>query len=109
MIQILAGQKWKEEIQKALDNSKVAILIISTDFLASDFIQNDELPTLLKNAEQKGTVILPLIVSPCRFTKDKLSVFQSINDPSKPLNDCSIPDSQKELVKLTDRVEEILK
>lgn len=107
---ILIGQKWKEEIEKALDKSKVAILLISTDFLASDFIQNDELPTLLRKAEINGCEILPLIVGHSRFTKDKkLSVFQAVNNTLKPLNDCTKSEVEKELVKLTDRVEDILK
>jgi hypothetical protein len=106
---ILGGHKWKEEIQKALELSKVAILIVSTDFLASDFIQNDELPILLKNAEKKGNIILPLIVGHSRFIKDKrLNVFQSINDPSKPLSGCDKTEYEKILVSLTDRVEDIL-
>lgn len=105
---ILGGQKWKEEIQKALNDSKIAILIISTDFLASDFIQNDELPTLLRNAEKNGSIILPLIVGHCRFTKDKLSIFQSVNNPSKPLSECTKSEYEKILVSLTDRVEDIL-
>ena len=39
---ILAGQKWKEEITKALKKANIAILLVSTDFLASDFIQRNE-------------------------------------------------------------------
>lgn len=80
---IHAGDKWKDEIEKALIDCGIAILIISTPFLASDFIQNDELPPLLKKAQEDGTIILPLIVGHCRFTKDKnLKDFQAVNDPS---------------------------
>lgn len=105
---IKGGQKWKKEISNALEKTKVAILLISTEFLASDFIQNDELPTLLKKAEKDGCEILPLIVGHCRFTKDKLSIFQAINDPVKPLSSCHPSDVEKILVDLTNRVEEIL-
>jgi hypothetical protein len=105
---ILAGHKWKDEIKKALETSKIAVLIISTDFLASDFIQNNELPTLLRNAEKQGCVILPLITGHSRFTKDKLSNFQAINDPAKPLSECNIAECEKILVTLADRVDEIL-
>ena len=36
---IRAGDQWREEIQGALQVAKVAILLVSQDFLDSDFIQ----------------------------------------------------------------------
>lgn len=103
------GNQWKFEIDKALSESGIAILIISTDFLASKFIRNDELPTILRNAKNNGTKILPLIVRPCRFMNDKnLSEFQAVNDPSKALSELSDADAEKELVRLTDEVSNLL-
>lgn len=103
---IYPGTKWKEEIKKALSECQIAILLISTNFLASDFVQNNELPPLLKKAEEGGTIILPLIVGHCRFTNDEnLKDFQAINDPSEPLSSCSKAGVEKVLVKLTDDVE----
>lgn len=81
-----AGDKWKKEIEKALQRSTVAVLLVSADFLASEFITDNELPPLLKNAEEQGTRVIPLIVKPCRFTRDKsLKGFQAVNDPKKAL------------------------
>lgn len=83
---IIAGEKWKIEIEKALKSAGVAILLISADFIASDFIVNNELPPLLDAAESKGTKIIPVIIKPCRFTRHrKLKIYQSINSPDRPL------------------------
>lgn len=81
-----AGDKWKRAIEEALSQARVAVLLITADFLASDFIVDNELPPLLANAEAKGTRVIPVILKPCRFVRDKnLSAFQAINDPSAPL------------------------
>lgn len=83
---IKAGQQWKKEIEAALDRAAVAILFISADFLASDFITENELPPLLAAAEAEGVRILPVIIKPCAFTAvESLAQFQAVNDPSKPL------------------------
>jgi len=83
------GDKWQDEIEKALEESSIAILLISADFMASDFIISNELPALLAKAEVQGVRILPVILSPCRFLREPtLSRFQSAKLPSEPL--CSL-------------------
>lgn len=103
---IQSGEKWKREIEKALGKSAIAVLLISADFLASDFIVDNELQPLLKSAEQKGTIILPLILKPCRFMREpSISQFQAINNPSKPL--CMLTEYEQEDIyeRLSHRIE----
>lgn len=107
--QIKAGMNWHDEIEKGLLTTKVAILLVSTNFLASDFIRTNELPQLLKAAENDGATILSLVLEPCRFTSlKKLSKFQSVNDPKKPLSKLSANDQDEILVDLTDRIAELM-
>ena len=107
--QIKSGMKWQDEIKKALAEAKAAVLLVSTDFLASDFISTDELPLLLKAAKNEGTTILPLILKPCLFTKHKeLEEFQSVNEPSQPLSSLSENDQEEVLVDLANRIAELL-
>lgn len=81
-----AGDSWKSEIQAAMDRATVAILIVSADFLASEFIVENELPPLLLSAQENGTRIIPVVAKHCRFSRDPdLQTFQAINDPRRPL------------------------
>lgn len=78
--QIQAGQNWKTEIDAALKRAKAAVLLVSADYLASDFIDRDEVSHLLHSAQERGTVILPVIVKPCGFGRHpELGQFQAVN------------------------------
>lgn len=83
---IQIGDKWKKEIESALDNTSIAFLLISKDFLASDFVMDNEIPTLLQKSSNEGTMIIPIILSPCLFEDSPISEFQAINPPEKPLS-----------------------
>lgn len=84
------GDLWKNEIKNNLEKTAVAILLISADFLASDFIRLNELPPLLEAWEKEGVYILPVIVKPCNFSRiDELSRFQAVNDPNYTIAEMS--------------------
>lgn len=82
---IRTGQKWLDEIEQALQKANIAIMILSRDFIASDFIMKKEVPALLLNAKEKGTIIINLVAGKSLFKDSLLSEFQCVNDPNKPL------------------------
>jgi TIR domain len=83
---IQPGKKWQQEIEMALQTTKVAILLISADFLASDFIRTIEMPTLLNAVEQEEASIFYIILRPCIVTDTTLAQFQAVNALSEPLS-----------------------
>jgi hypothetical protein len=104
---IKSGMQWKFEIEQALSQAYIGILIISADFLASDFIMKNELPPLLMGAAEKGTKIIPIVASPCRFIQNKnLSRFQAVNDPkTEVLSGCSKSEQENILVRMVNDIE----
>ncbi|SRR6266849_943592 len=82
---ITAGAQWRDEIKRATACTKVAVLLISPSFLASEFIAENELPPLLHAAEEEGAIILPVIVRPSNFEDTELASFQAVNSPSMPV------------------------
>jgi len=81
---IKPGANWQKEIEIALASACVAILLISIDFLNSEFIIRDELPQLLAAAQAEGVVILPVVLRPCIVPRSLLP-FQMVNSPANPL------------------------
>jgi hypothetical protein len=83
---IKPGSTWREEIGEAIQSAKVAVLLISADFLASDFIMKNELPPLLAAADKDEAIILPILISPSQFEQvEELYKFQAVNPPSHTL------------------------
>jgi hypothetical protein len=106
---IKPGALWRDEIKDALATARVAVLLVSADFLASDFIAAEELPPLLEAERARGLVILPVILGPCRYRETpSLARFQTVNDPARPLSTMRDPQREAVWVKLANDIEAAL-
>mgnify|MGYP002730506644 FL=1 len=106
---IKTGQRWKEEIERALREADIAILLVSTDFLASDFIQNNELPPILHKAASANTKIMSILIKPSMFLDSDLAEFQAVNDTQKTLSDMSETEQEKTYLKLMSEIKDLVK
>ena len=83
--QILPGDKFNSEILIALENTNFIIFLISSDFLASDYIYNTEIKKAIER-ERKGEVrILPVIVRDCDFLSTPLSAYKILPTDATPI------------------------
>lgn len=106
---ILTGDQWKLEIEKSLNDAAIAIILVSADFFASNFIAEVELPKLLRNAEKKSTRIMPVVVGPTSaLAGHPLGEFQSVNDPQTSLSEMPKPQSERILSTLATQVRDFL-
>ena len=76
---IKAGQEWMEQIQTALESAKVAVLLVSPGFLASEFILHVELPHFLNAAaNDHGVTVLWSLVRNCPWERADFSRYQAV-------------------------------
>jgi hypothetical protein len=95
---IQPGTLWRAEVERALKDARVALLLISQDFINSKFVREIELPSLLAAAAGGTCRILCLHIRrsslsgelPVGATQLRLlNEFQALNSPDKPLADLS--------------------
>ena len=103
------GSKWKEEIEAALREAKVAVLLVSRYFLASDFIAKHELPPLLASAHEDGVTIFWVYLSDCLYRESQIVNYQAAHDVSRPLSSLSSPQRLAVLTKICERLIQIVK
>jgi hypothetical protein len=104
---IKPGAAWRDEIEVALSRASVAVLLVSADFLASDFVADNELPPLLDRAVNGGVRIMSVIVGPCLFQHhSELSKYQAVNAPSLPLTKMQRHEAEETLAKLAQTIAE---
>lgn len=100
-----AGEQWRDEIKRAFGTADVAILLVSPDFLASDFIAEQELPMLFEKARRKQGRLLWLAVRPSNFKEQPgIEPLQALNDPEHPLSGLRKSACEKELTRVCDRI-----
>ncbi len=107
--QIEGGSNWLQEIESGINRAQVAVLMISADFLNSDFILGKEVPDLLKRREKDNLRILPLIVKPCVWgAVDWLNPIQAHPKDGKPLTGGSEFQIDSDLTAFATEIHELL-
>lgn len=79
-----AGAEWDGQIQHQLMQADFILLLVSADFLASDYINDVELKIAMDRAEKKECVIIPIIYRDCNW-KDCLGKYAAIPTDDSPI------------------------
>jgi WD40 repeat protein len=98
---IAVGRTWRDEIETSLARATVAVLLVSADFLASDYIMDVELPRIFERR-------LPLVCIPvgaCRWQEvDDIASVQWPLSPSRPILAMTRDERDAALVAVSDAV-----
>ncbi|HTG27852.1 MAG TPA: toll/interleukin-1 receptor domain-containing protein [Methylomirabilota bacterium] len=106
---IRVGAKWKDNIEKALSEAKAAVLLVSQNFLASDFIASEEVPELLESARTKGLKIIWIPISDCLWKETEIANYQAAYSPESPLDSLEKWQVNKALVQICNEIKEALR
>ncbi len=107
--QLQSGVPWEDQIKEALESARAGLLLVSQDFLASEFVREIELPRLLEAAEKQGKKIFWIHLTPSTVfdTHKEITRFQSLlEDPTTSLQELEEAEQRRALVRMTKRLAE---
>jgi hypothetical protein len=81
--EISAGEEWSDEIARELDAADIILLLISDDFLSSDFVKNVEIPRALERHADENARVVPVLVRPVNWGHLPISKLQAIPSDEK--------------------------
>jgi hypothetical protein len=59
-----AGDKWKTKIDQHLNSAQVILLLVSADFIASDYCYDAEIKRAMERHEAGESLVIPVILRP---------------------------------------------
>jgi hemoglobin-like flavoprotein len=89
---IAVGQDWSKNIDCALTSACAGLLLVTPQFLRSEFITDVELERLFSLAKTAGVAIYWVPISPSLYMQTPLGTIQAAWDPARPLDQLSVPE-----------------
>lgn len=80
------GAAWKDEIDIELERADIILLLISSDFLASDYCYDVEVQKALARQEKGEAVVIPVIVRPSDFHDSPFGKLQALPPDAEPVS-----------------------
>ena len=102
------GADWSTEIKKALAAAKVAVLLVTINYLTSEFIKNHELPEFIRASKEDNLTLLWVAVGASGYRETALANYQAVNDPKRPLKEMSESQQEAELIRICEVINKAL-
>ena len=85
--EILAGGEIDAEIEERLESSELFLLLVSPDFLASDYCVKREMKRALERHGSGDARVVPIIVEPCDWASTALRDLKALPQSGKPVSE----------------------
>lgn len=83
--QIVAGQEWATQIDEALNEAQIILLLISSSFINSDYCYAKEMLRAIERHEAKDSIVIPIILRDCDWQGAPFSKLQALPKNAKPI------------------------
>ena len=82
---LVAGTEWDGEIKSQLDSAGIILLLISPDFIASQYCRDVEIPQAIRRHEAREAYVVPVILRPFDWNDAPFAKLQAFPKDAKPV------------------------
>jgi hypothetical protein len=104
---ILAGQDFGNEIDIYLEVADIILLLVSADFLSSDYCYNREMTRAMERHKAKEAIVIPVILRPCDWHDTPFGRLLAVPKDGLPVS--KWPDVDDALLDVVTAIKEALK
>src|SRR5436305_5889313 len=83
--EISAGDEWARQIDIYLDQAHIILLLISSDFMASEYCYSIEMKRALERHERGEADVIPILLRPVLYTDAPFAKLQFLPTGGKPV------------------------
>src|SRR5262249_24990425 len=83
---IKPGTEWKDALDANLEQSKIILLLVSADFIASDYCYEIEMKRALERHEKKEARVNPIIIRDCKWQTAPFAKLQGLPKDGKAVD-----------------------
>ena len=80
-----AGADWSNEIDRHLESAKIILLLISPDFLASDYCYNIEMKRAMERHDRREACVVPIFLRQCDWKGAPFGKLQGLPTDATPI------------------------
>ena len=83
--EISAGSEWQGQISEHLQAADIILLLVSADFIASDYCYDLEMTCAMSQHEAGKACVIPIVLRPCDWEAAPFSKLQALPTNAKPV------------------------
>lgn len=90
---IKPGAEWADVIDANLEQARIVLLLVSADFIASDYCWKKEMTRALERHEQGAARVIPVIIRDCKWETAPFAKLQALPERGKSVDKWKNKDS----------------
>lgn len=84
---IIGGMSWKKEIDQQLESSDIVLMLISADFVSSDYCYGVEMERALQRHKEGTAIVVPIMLRPVSYSGLPFADLQMLPKDAKPISE----------------------